>query len=177
MESGLQGSGKTSGAPLTELWCRAIDKAGNIQPHSCNLVGSLLSEAWLTLPTSCISESHGQKASESMLRPIQSLAGKSEAGALAVWPFPGQSLLYHREAICISDCNICSSDIWLPLLVGAAQGRHPKPAVGLQKGDGDFRVPLPSPRPLLSLPPLLQLFIHSSILPPSAPSSLPSPCV
>eukprot|EP00439_Symbiodinium_sp_Y106_P078541 s258_g17.t1 len=48
--SGARGSGKTSGAPLTELWCRAIDKAGNIQPESSLPQGGYMYNGYHRVP-------------------------------------------------------------------------------------------------------------------------------
>ena len=106
----------------------------------------------------------GRKASESMLRPIQSLAGKSEAGALAVWPFPGQSLLYHREAICISDCKHMLQR-YLAAFVGWG-GAGPASKACRRSAEGRWRLQsatsLPSPSPFSSsAPSIIHPLIHS----------------
>lgn len=37
--SGVRGSGRIAGAPLTEIWCRAHDDHGNVQPPLCPAYG------------------------------------------------------------------------------------------------------------------------------------------
>ncbi|CAE7403527.1 unnamed protein product [Symbiodinium natans] len=48
--SGVRDSGKTAAAPLTEIWCRAIDEAGNVQPRFSEPHGGYMYSGYHQVP-------------------------------------------------------------------------------------------------------------------------------